>query len=65
MVPVKKISTISGIAGEYLFISWHNYRQFVHFMAQLETICALHGTTGDALHLVEESGDIFTLLQKL
>ena len=27
-----------------------------------ETICALHGTTGDTLHLVEETGDVFPLM---
>jgi hypothetical protein len=55
MVPAKKITVINRIAGEDLFISWHN----------VETICALHGTIGDALHLVEGTGDIFTLMEKL
>jgi hypothetical protein len=36
MLLVKKISTLNGIVGD-LFISWHNMRHFVYFMAQLET----------------------------
>jgi len=69
MAQVEIVCLLPETNGYILYTSWSNKgncrRRFVYFMAQHETICALHGTTGDALHLVEETGGIFTLLEKL